>query len=248
MKAWGITDTGLVRSENQDAYSIWNGGGYTAAVVCDGMGGAAGGRIASTLAVEVYQRELTAALREDMDAGQIAQAMLYAASLANQAIYRHAQEKPELAKMGTTLVSAVCKSDKVVVANVGDSRAYFVTQDGIAQISRDHSVVEDMVERGEITRLEARRHPSRNLITRAVGPDETVQGDTFVRDWKPGDYLLLCSDGLVNTVTEQEILFEVIHAEDSDHCLERLLEIAKINGAPDNVTAVLLQNEDQEVT
>ena len=248
MKAWGITDTGLVRNENQDAYSILYSEAYTAAVVCDGMGGAAGGQIASTVAVETYQHELTAALRSDMDANQIAQAMLYAISLANNAIHQRAKENPELVKMGTTLVSAVCMPTEAVIANIGDSRAYSITADGITQISRDHSVVENMVERGEITRLEARHHPSRNLITRAIGPDDAVQGDTFTHSWKPGDFLLLCSDGLINTVSEQEILFEVIHTQDLDHCLQRLLDIAKDNGAPDNVTAVLLMNEEKEVT
>lgn len=248
MKAWGITDTGLVRKENQDAYSIWHAGGITAAVVCDGMGGAAGGQVASTVAVETYQHQLTLALHSGQDPRQLTQAMLYAVSLANAAIRERAHAQPELSKMGTTLVSAVCTDKELVVANVGDSRAYYINGDGITQISRDHSVVENMVETGEITRLEARHHPSRNLITRALGPDEAPQADTFVHPWQGGDFVLLCSDGLVNTVTEQEILFEVIHSKDLDHCLARLLEIAKDNGAPDNVTAALIMNEEKEVT
>ena len=247
MKIWGITDIGLVRGENQDAYGTWYSGEYTLAVVCDGMRGVAGGQIASTVAVETYQKILTAALHEQMEADQLAQAMQYAVSGANQEVRARAKESPELAKMGTTLVSAVCTEELAVVANIGDSRAYFITPDGIRQISRDHSVVENMIEHGEITRQEARNHPSRNLITRAIGPDETVQTDTFSADWRPGDYILLCSDGLINTVSEQEILFEVLYGEDPDHCLERLLDIAKDNGAPDNVTAVLIKNESKEV-
>ena len=248
MKIWGITDTGLVRSENQDAFCTWHSGEYTAAVVCDGMGGAAGGQIASTVTVETYQKELTAALHENMEPSQLAQAMLYAASLANDAVHKRAAENVELAKMGTTLVSAVCTQTMAVIANIGDSRAYSITQEGITQISRDHSVVENMIRQGEITRLEAKNHPNRNLITRAIGPDAVVQVDTFPITWNPGDFILLCSDGLVNTVSEHEILFEVIHSEDQEHCLERLLKIAKDNGAPDNVTVVLVMNEEKEVT
>jgi len=247
MKVWGITDTGLVRKENQDAYTTWTKGTYTVAVVCDGMGGAAGGQIASSIAVDTYRRELTAVLQDGMDESQLEQAILYAVSVANSSIHKKAQEVREYSKMGTTLVCAVCSGDKVMVANIGDSRAYLINADGITQISRDHSVVEDMVQRGEISRLEARSHPSRNLITRALGPDAQAQADTFVLDWQAGDHILLCSDGLVNTVTEQEILFEVIHGEDPDKCLEQLLAIAKNNGAPDNVTAALILNDGKEM-
>ena len=143
--------------------------------------------------------------------------------------------------MGTTLVSAVSYDGGVVVTNVGDSRAYHITEDGITRITRDHSLVESMVERGDITAEEARRHPSRNLITRALGPDISADCDGFLCPMEPGEYLLLCTDGLVNTVTDQEMLFEVIHGDGPDTCLARLLEIAREHGAPDNVTAVLLQ-------
>ena len=121
-------------------------------------------------------------------------------------------------------------------------RSYLVTRDGIFQISRDHSVVENMVERGDLTPLAARHHPKRNLITKALGPDPVVSPDTFPVEWTVGDYILLCSDGLVNTVADQEILFEVIHGGEVDDCLERLLALSKMRGAPDNVTAVLIMN------
>lgn len=237
-----MTDTGLVRAENQDAYSAWQTEHYTAAVVCDGMGGTLGGQVASRIAVETFQQELTGAIGPDMEPQQVSQIVLYAVSRANAAIRKAAQEEPAYEKMGTTLVGAVCMGDQVLICNIGDSRAYQLNAEGIRQISRDHSVVENMVERREITAAEARNHPSRNLITRALGPDERSQTDTFSLTWQAGDVILLCTDGLVNTVSDQEMLFEVIHNEDMDGCPERLLEISHRRGAPDNVTAVLIKN------
>jgi protein phosphatase len=125
---------------------------------------------------------------------------------------------------------------------VGDSRAYHITKDGITRVTRDHSWVENMIERGDLTEEEARHHPNRNLITRALGPEGEAKGDSYICSIAPGDYFLLCSDGLVNTVTDQEMLFEVIHGGEPESCLDRLMTIAKNQGAPDNVTVVLMQN------
>lgn len=144
--------------------------------------------------------------------------------------------------MGTTLVAAAARPELAVVTNIGDSRAYLISREGIRQISKDHSLVENMVDHGELTPQQARKHPSRNLITRALGPEAAVQADTFPVQWKQGDFLLLCSDGLVNTVTDQEILFEVIHGGALEECLQRLLALSRQRGAPDNVTAILLMN------
>lgn len=241
MKQWAITDAGLARPDNQDAYITAEIAGFTVAVVCDGMGGTAGGQTASTMAVDTMLRELQASLREDMEEGQLTQATLYAIACANDAIRQRAAREEELSHMGTTLVCAVCRPDgRVLLCNIGDSRAYHLSSDGITQITRDHSVVENMVERGELTHAQARRHPSRNLITRALGPDESAQADPFTLTLNEGEFLLLCTDGLVNTVSEQEILFEVIHERDIDSCLQRLLQLSHDNGAPDNVTAVLI--------
>ena len=213
MKHWKITDPGLVRRENQDAFGFAQlSGGYTVAVVCDGMGGVAGGSIAAVMA-------------------------------ANSAIRQRAAGHPELRSMGTTLVSALVKGDRVLISNVGDSRAYLAGAQGLRQISRDHSLVEDMVEKGDLTPGQARSHPRRNLITRALGPDPAVEADDFAIQWKAGDFLLLCSDGLVNTVTDQEIMFEILHNGQPENCLQRLMAISKQRGAPDNVTAILLMND-----
>mgnify|MGYP000851255858 CR=1 FL=1 len=241
MKIWQKTDQGAVRKENQDICAAEQLDQYTLAVVCDGMGGAAGGRIASTLAAETYVAELDKVLKPDMTPEQLREASSYAVAMANQAVENRATEDAELSNMGTTLVSAIAYEGGAVVTNIGDSRAYYITEAGITRITKDHSLVESMVDHGDITADEARHHPNRNLITRALGRDTNAACDGYIRPMEKGDYILLCTDGLVNTVTDQEMLFEIIHGQGEDTCLSRLMEIAKSQGAPDNVTAVLMR-------
>lgn len=188
------------------------------------------------------RKELRDSLRDDMDIPQLRQAMLSAIACANDAIRQEAARNAEYQHMGTTLVCAVTRSDMAVIGNIGDSRAYHITPEGIFQISRDHSVVENMVAKGDLTPLEARTHPNRNLITRALGPDIHAKADAFELPWHKDEFLLLCSDGLVNTVSDQEMLFEVLHDGDVNECLDHLLQISLQRGAPDNITAVLLLN------
>ncbi len=243
MHIWGLTDIGLVRRDNQDAYATeyHHETDHVIAVVCDGMGGCKGGRVASRIAVDTYLVEMKKILRADMTEAQLRQASSYAVAIANDAVYEKAQEVEEYRGMGTTLVAAVSFKDGVVVSNVGDSRAYHISHEGIRCITRDHSLVEELLERGDITEEEARVHPNRNVITRALGPEKTEECDGYVCQLKEGDFILLCTDGLVNTVSDQEILYEVIHNGETDGCLERLLAISKSRGAADNVTAVLLK-------
>jgi protein phosphatase len=242
MKVWGMTDVGLVRKENQDAYAVRQelGSGHTVCVVCDGMGGPAGGKLASRIAVDTFITEMEKRLFGGMTAEELQDASACAVSLANRAIQEAAEHLEEYQNMGTTLVSAVIFEVGAVITNVGDSRAYHIRQEGITQITRDHSLVEHMLERGDITAEEARRHPNRNLITRALGPDVDAECDGFLCPMNPGEFLLLCTDGLVNTVTDQEIWTEVLRP-DAESCMDRLLEISKRNGASDNVTAVLME-------
>lgn len=244
MEIWAMTDIGLVRKENQDAYMVTQDtpDGHTFCVVCDGMGGSAGGKMASTIAVETFTQELQKVLTAEMTADQLKEAAAYAVSLANTAIGKAAEENSEYHNMGTTLVAAIAgNSEEVICVNVGDSRAYHICEGGIRRITKDHSLVERMVDRGEITAEEARHHPSRNLITRALGLDTDSQCDKFLCSLAAGEYILLCTDGLSGTVTDQEMLFEIIHGGDPSTCLDRLLGIAKSQGAPDNITAVLMR-------
>ena len=243
IKVCGITDVGLVRRENQDAYAIkeQTKTGQTVCVVCDGMGGAAGGKLASHIAATTFIEELEKRLIFDMGPEDLKRASSEAVAMANDAIREAAEKSPEYSGMGTTLVSAVTYEEGVVITNVGDSRAYYIAPGRILRVTKDHSLVERMVDRGDITYEEARRHPNRNLITRALGPDIDAECDGYVRPMEPGEYLLLCTDGLINTVTDQEMLFEALHGEGLAESLAAMLEIAKRRGASDNVTAILMQ-------
>jgi protein phosphatase len=142
--------------------------------------------------------------------------------------------------MGTTLVAVLIHEQAVTVINVGDSRAYLVGRNGIRCLTKDHSLVQMMVDRGELTPEVARTYPGKNYITRAIGTDTLVESDIFHLDVERGDSLLLCTDGLSNLMDDQEILFEVVHGVNKQYCCQRLLDIAKNRGAPDNVTSILV--------
>ena len=244
MKAWGITDIGLQRHENQDTFAIENGAvkGQIIAVVCDGMGGANAGELASGLAVRTFTDELKKVLTAEMSVPQLKEAASYCVSKANTAVYERAKQDPEVHGMGTTLVSAVTHGNDVVICNVGDSRAYKIGKKSIERITHDHSVVEGLIARGDITAEQARTHPNRNLITRALGPESSIECDVFVVSLTKNEKILLCSDGLVVTMSDEEMYRTVRGADDASQGLERLLELSKNNGAPDNVTALLVCN------
>ncbi len=241
MQSWGLSDPGCVRKQNQDAYLIEQlDRNSMLCVVCDGMGGAKSGNIASSLAVEVFAEEVKRSWKPMMDQAKIDQMLQGAAKLANFTVFDQASQFEEFDGMGTTLVAALIRGKKVTVINVGDSRAYGINRAGIHQITRDHSLVQMMVERGDLKPELAKSYPGKNFITRAVGTETFVESDIYHLDVTKGDYILLCSDGLSNMMDDQEILFEVVHGVNKQHCCKRLLDIAKNRGAPDNVTSVLV--------
>ena len=243
MKVCGKTDVGLRRHENQDTFAVEQGEKLLIAVVCDGMGGAEGGQIASSLAVETFMKEIRALLRADMTAGQLRELASFCVAKANTAVYQRALQDPAYQGMGTTLVSAVAGERDAVICNIGDSRAYLIHNGEMMRITHDHSVVQTLVENGDITAEEARTHPNRNLITRALGPDETTLCDAFDVSFAHSDKILLCTDGLVVTATDEEICHIVCADKRTEEKLDDLIALAKAQGAPDNVTAVLIEHE-----
>ena len=241
MQYWGLTDQGCARSQNQDAYQIEQLDRNTVlCVVCDGMGGAKSGNVASSLAVDVFTQEVKRTWKPDMDTSRIDQMLRNAVKLANFTVYDQSRQFMEFTGMGTTLVAVLIHGRNASVVNVGDSRAYGIDRNGIHQITTDHSLVQMMVSRGELTKEQARNYPGKNLITRAIGTEAVTMCDIFHKKVERGDCILLCTDGLSNLMDEQEILFEVAHGQDREQCCERLLDIAKKRGAPDNVTSVLV--------
>jgi len=242
MEYWGLTDQGSVRAQNQDAFQIERLDKHSVlCIVCDGMGGAKSGNVASSLAVDVFAQEVKQTWTADMDQDRLDRMLQSAVKLANFTVYDQSQQFEEFSGMGTTLVAVLIHGKNATIVNVGDSRAYIIDREGISQLTVDHSVVQLMVARGEVSPERAKTYPGKNLITRAIGTEPVVLCDIFHQKVDRGDYILLCSDGLSNIIDEQEILFEVIYGEQKAQCCQRLLDIAKNRGAPDNVTSVLIQ-------
>lgn len=240
MNIWGITHCGVVREENQDAFAVHTlSQTQVLGLVCDGMGGARAGKVASTMAVEAFN-EL---FRQLWAGGALGADKLLesAAAHANEAVYHRSATDSECFGMGTTMVAVLLDGIHASVLNEGDSRAYHITPDSITRVTRDHSLVEDLVLRGDLTPDEARFHPNKNLITRALGAEAELHADLFELEVQEGNYFVLCSDGLSNVVADQEILYEVLHGGPAEDCCQRLLDIAIKRGAPDNVTVVLIQ-------
>ena len=240
MEAWGLSDPGNVRQQNQDAYRIETFDRRSMlCVVCDGMGGAKSGNIASALAIDVCVQEVEATRTSGMTDEQIGRMLKAGVKQANFSVYDQAMQFSDFEGMGTTLVAVYIEGNRAFVVNVGDSRAYLINNNGVGRITTDHSLVQVMIQRGELTPEEARHYPGKNLITRAIGTEPVVECDLFRLQVERGDCILLCTDGLSNLVDEQEMLFEVVHGVNRQLCCQRLLEIAKSRGAPDNVTSVL---------
>ena len=238
------TDKGSVRHENQDSAFITEvrSRACLAAVVCDGMGGVHGGKLASELAVSAYMAEL----RRTLIAGSerkidTASAMDAACTAANRVVYGYSVANTESAGMGTTLVAVTIRGRTAELINIGDSRAYLIDRKSIRRITKDHSLVAAMVDAGQLTPEEAEHHPQKNIITRAVGVDPIVRGDHYTLKLHFGSKLLLCSDGLSNTLTEQEIFAICQESRRPDRICRRLIASALEQQASDNVTAVLIQ-------
>ena len=242
MKYWGITDPGCARTQNQDTYLVETlSRNALLCVVCDGMGGAKSGNVASSLAADVFVQEVKRSWTAEMSQDKLDQMLRGAVKLANFTVRDQADQFEEFAGMGTTLVAVLIEGKNATVINVGDSRCYSVTKEDVLQLTTDHSLVQMMVQRGELPPERAKSYPGKNLITRAIGTETVVECDVFHRRLKSGECLLLCTDGLSNLLDDQEILFEVVHGDNKKSSCERLLDIAKNRGAPDNVTCVLIQ-------
>ncbi len=241
MKVCGMSDVGCLRKDNQDSYAVrqWEGG-TALLVVCDGMGGARAGSVASSVAVESFTAGMETALAGGIPEGP-ERALEAACRAANEKVYRLSQENWEYEGMGTTLVAALVLPDGVWVANIGDSRGYVLEDDAIRQVTVDHSLVQMLVDRGEITPAEARVHPQKNLITRALGLESQVECDLVRLQPGPDSRLLLCSDGLTNVLDDGTLLDLSRRETDIEGLCRAMIGLTLERGAPDNVTAALAQ-------
>lgn len=239
MHSFGLTDKGRYRAENQDSFEVRELGENTLAVVCDGMGGEAAGLLASDMAISRFADFAGDALDPE-DGAQDEDVLRQAVTAANRQVYHFSCTASEYAGMGTTLVAGVFRPGAATFINVGDSRAYRVARDGIVQITKDHSRVQQMVDAGELTPAQARRHPKRNIITRAVGSEAFVTSDLFTVPVREGDIFLLCSDGLTNAVADAELHRLILAAGDAEAACRSLIQAALGNNARDNITAIVV--------
>ena len=253
MYFYGKTDVGMRRSVNQDNFTIRAfDDGVLAAVVCDGMGGANGGNVASSMATRSFMqvigdREAEYPLFAGMSEEEINDMLVEASVEANRTVYRKSSVDEALAGMGTTLVACLVLPDMVYAINVGDSRMYLTHNNGIRQITHDHSMVQYLVDIGQLTPEEARHSRHKNIITRAVGTERTVNADVFMipRADACGEYIILCSDGLTNHVEPEEIdrIVGKCSHEDGDSLASAcaaLIRAANDDGGSDNITAVII--------
>lgn len=237
MKVYAITDIGRVRPINEDSYYLPQPGERFCAVA-DGMGGHNAGEVASALAVRVFSQNM-----REIDP-ITALALETAVTRANEAVYYASLENAGMSGMGTTFSALAAQGDTAYMAHVGDTRIYLVRRGAIMQVTTDHTLVEEMVQKGLITPREARVHPKRNIITRALGTEPDVQIDIMQMALRPGDVFFLCSDGMTNFVDEKQILDIALGEGDWQAKLERLLSIALENGGADNITALFAAFEE----
>ncbi|MDE6775913.1 MAG: Stp1/IreP family PP2C-type Ser/Thr phosphatase [Ruminococcus sp.] len=233
------TDIGLRREENQDAVRCEYYGDNVLAVVCDGMGGERAGKEASSIAIDEFFQRFSYGYNDDLDDDGIRKLLISSVSAANSVIYTRARLDFKNFGMGTTCVAAFVTGNKVYIANVGDSRAYLITDEGLCRITTDHNVAELLYERGEITADERDTHPQRHMLIRAVGVDKTVLTDTFTLTYENKISLLLCSDGLSGYCTDDEI-YDVISRTVFEEQVNSLIQLALEKGGRDNVTVAVV--------
>lgn len=208
-------------------------------IVADGMGGHAAGDYASRTSVEAMKEFID----NSFEVNRV-KILSQAVETANNVVYAMSRSDRNLSGMGTTVVAATFVGSFVQIVNVGDSRAYIVSDKGIRQITVDHSLVEEMVKSGSLPREQARNHPEKNIITRAVGIKNTVEVDVFTEEIQFGDYVLLCSDGLTNMVTDEDIRDIILNSDDVEDAVVRLVDTANEQGGKDNISAILVRYEE----
>lgn len=243
MKIYAKTDIGMVRKMNQDAYYISEENDkYKLCILADGMGGYTGGEIASSLACissakyikENFNEQETNTKEEIMEI--IKKAMEYA----NDIVYSKSKEKAELEQMGTTLEICLIYNNRAYIGHIGDSRIYRLRQNIIRKLTVDHSYVQKLVKDGKITKEEAIHHPKKNMLMKALGCEEKIEPDIMVKGFNPKDIILICSDGLTNMISEQEI-YNIVE-KDTENATEVLAQKAKELGGYDNITIIIIEN------
>lgn len=240
-----LTDRGKIRPHNEDTGGIvTHASGTILAVVADGMGGHSAGDVASAMA---YQT-LKDAWGENPSVDSIEEASEWLTDnmiKANEAIIRHAHHYPEHAGMGTTLVAAICHPSFTVTGNIGDSRSYIWADRTVQQQSEDHSLVQELYNKGQISALEAESHPQKNILTKALGTDRGLSPDIYTYEWGEGDGVLLCTDGLTNKLGAEDMARMLASHEDLQEGVKAMVQAANDRGGEDNITIAVVMREEE---
>lgn len=240
MRIAGITDIGMSRENNQDTFEygcLTDDVGY--ALVCDGMGGENGGDIASKMAKDIIVSRLKQGYLPNMDTNQIRNLLLTAISAANAEIHLKATEEKQLAGMGTTVVAVILQGNIAYISHVGDSRAYLLRENTLSQVTTDHSIVQELISQGKLSEDDAEEYPHKNLLTRAVGAHKSVSVDYLELEMQKADKLLLCTDGLSNFCSIEEMT-RILEENDPEVSCKKLIDVACDAGGLDNITAIVI--------
>lgn len=237
-----ISDVGKIRKLNEDSCYYNNNESFPYGIVADGMGGHAAGEIASMMLVDIVTNHLKNKLSKSLDYVEVGEQIRRSIINANGIIYNYSKKHYKVMGMGTTASVAMIYNKKLITAHVGDSRVYLVKDDGIEQITKDHSFVQELLTRGEITLEEAKHHPKKNFITRAVGVDDFVKVDVTIKSYE-GGVVFICSDGLTNYVGDEEIKEHIKNGSNLQDTAQKLIDLANERGGKDNITIVAFGEE-----
>lgn len=234
------SDVGIKRDNNQDSFYISENNNILLYLVADGMGGHKAGKLASTMARDIIQSNFNEDEVDLDNEKDILKKIKTSIEEANTKIYLKAMDE-EFKGMGTTVTMAYIFENKIYLGHVGDSRAYLIKKDEIIQITEDHSYVNQLLKTGSITKKEAKSHPKRNMITRAVGSSSIIEIDLIVKEWDQDDILILCSDGLTNMVKDYKIIKAFKDGDNIQKSCDKLVQIANKNGGIDNITVIAMK-------
>ena len=240
MRIGAKTDTGHYRKINEDSFFIYRNERLVGGMVADGMGGHNAGEVASKMAAELIKSSIIEGFYPEMDYIELSEVVRRAFAEANEEIFRKSKVEANTTGMGTTAAAAFVFGGKLITANVGDSRVYLIKNGEIHQLTRDHSFVEELIEQGNITPEIAMLHPQKNYITRALGTDNFVKTDILINEYD-GETVVICTDGLTNLVTDEQIVDIISQYEDYQEAAEALVNFANQKGGPDNITCVVFE-------
>lgn len=239
-----LSHIGKVRKLNEDSCGFYNCDDYSFSIVADGMGGHRAGEVASKMAIDIIGEYVVLNMHKDLDKFQAKEVIINAYKKANEEIYNYSCENESVMGMGTTTTFCMLRDGYIIYAHVGDSRAYLIDKK-ITQITRDHSYVQELVKLGQITPEEAKHHPRRNYITRAMGVEESVKVDAGIKTYH-GEKIFICSDGLHGEVEDGDI-YNIIRNNSAKDSVKKLIDMANENGGADNITAVIMEGENDNV-